>query len=81
MAEVDASVPVIVYASSQAYTSQEAQSYQAWKKTGLAFGAIGAGAKLAITPSTGVALEAKVMEMFPTTDTGFGGQIAFVEGF
>jgi hypothetical protein len=81
MAQIDASVPVTVYASSQAYTSQEAQSYQAWKKTGLGFGAIGAGAKLAITPSTGVALEAKVIEMFPTTATGFGGQVAFVEGF
>ena len=81
MAQLDASVPVTVYASTQAYTSQQSQSYQAWKKTGLGFGAIGGGTLFAITPAIGVALEAKVMEMFPTTGTGLGAQIAYVEGF
>jgi hypothetical protein len=80
MAEVDASLPVSAYANLQAYTSKDSQSYQAWKKTGLGFGALGGGAMFAITPATGIALEAKVMEMFPTTATGFGAQIAYVVG-
>jgi hypothetical protein len=80
MAEVDASLPVSAYANLPAYTSRQSQSYQAWKKTGLGFGAIGGGAMVAITPATGIALEAKVMEMFPTTGTGFGAQIAYVVG-
>jgi hypothetical protein len=35
---------------------------------------------VAITPSTGIALEAKAMEMFPTPATGFGLQLAYVVG-
>jgi hypothetical protein len=80
MAQVDASVPVDTYASTQAYMNQQSQNYTAWKKTGLGFVAAGGGAMFAITPSTGVALEAKVMEMFPTTATGFGAQLAYLVG-
>jgi hypothetical protein len=35
----------------------------------------------AITPVTGVLLEAKVMEMFPTVGTGFGLQLGYTYGF
>ena len=80
MAEVDASVPVDVYASAQAYGSQQSQDYRAWKKTGLAFAALGGGGMYAITPATGVVLEAKGMELFPTPATGFSLQIAYVVG-
>jgi hypothetical protein len=80
MAQVDASVPVDVYANLQAYQNQQSQNYQAWKKTGLAFAALGGGTMFAITPSTGIALEAKAMEMFPTTATGLGLQLAYVVG-
>jgi hypothetical protein len=69
-----------VYANTQAYTNQQSQNYQAWKKTGLGFGALGAGAMYAITASTGLALEAKAMEMFPTPATGFSLQMAYLVG-
>jgi hypothetical protein len=80
IAEIDASLPVNAYANLPAYANKQSESYQAWKKTGLAFGAIGGGAMFAITPATGVALEAKGIEMFPTTATGFGAQLAYVVG-
>jgi hypothetical protein len=80
MAQIDASVPVDVYANLQAYESQQSQDYRAWKKTGLAFVALGGGSMYAITPSTGVVLEAKGLEMFPTTATGFSLQLAYVVG-
>jgi hypothetical protein len=79
-AQVDASVPVDVYADASAYKSGQSQNYQAWKKTGLGFGALGPGAMYAFTPSTGIALEAKAMEMFPTAATGFGLQMAYLVG-
>jgi hypothetical protein len=64
----------------QGYQSGQPQEYQAWKKTGLAFAALGGGAMYAITPATGVALEAKAMEMFPTSAPGFGLQLAYLVG-
>jgi hypothetical protein len=80
MAQIDASVPVDVYANMQAYDSQQSQEYRAWKKTGLAFLALGGGGMYAITPSTGVALEAKAEEMLPTSATGLSLQLAYVVG-
>ncbi len=65
MAQVDASVPVDVYGSAQAYRSQQFQDYRAWKKSGLAFAALGGGGMYAITPATGIVVEAKAMELFP----------------
>jgi hypothetical protein len=80
MAQVDASVPVDVYANLQAYQNSQSQDYRAWKKTGLAFAALGGGTMFALTPSTGIALEAKAMEMFPTAATGFSVQLAYLVG-
>jgi hypothetical protein len=80
MAEVDASVPVDVYASAQAYESQQLQDYRAWKKTGLAFAALGCGGMYALTRATGIAVEAKAMELFPTPASGFNLQLAYVVG-
>jgi hypothetical protein len=83
LAQVDASVPVDVFADNlSAYESKQLQPQdkRAWKKTGLAFVALGPGAMFAITPSTGIALEAKAMEMFPTPATGFNLQLAYVVG-
>jgi hypothetical protein len=79
-AQIDASVPVDVYASPGAYMSGQSQNYQAWKKTGLGFVAVGGGAMYAITPATGITLEIKGIEMFPTTATGFGAQMGYVIG-
>lgn len=80
MAQVDGSVPVDVYASAQAYKAGQSQDYVAWKKTGLAFGAAGGGAMYALTPSTGVILEAKFMELFPTAAPAAGLQLAYAVG-
>jgi hypothetical protein len=80
IAQVDASVPVDLYASMSAYQGQQSQGYRAWKKTGLAFAALGGGTMLAITPSTGFVVEAKAMEMFPTPATGFSLQLGYVVG-
>jgi hypothetical protein len=79
-AQIDAGVPVDVYANQQAYMQQQSQSYQAWKKTGLGFVALGGGAMFAITPATGVLLELKALETFPTNATGFGAQMGYVVG-
>jgi hypothetical protein len=80
MAQVDASVPVDVYADVQAYRAGRSQSYDAWKKTGLGFVAIGGGAMLAMAPASGVFAEVRVMEMLPTVGTGFGLQMGYVVG-
>jgi hypothetical protein len=63
-------------------TYQTASSNEAaWTKTGTGFAALGAGIMYAITPVMGVLLEAKAMEMFPTTGTGFGLQLGYTYGF
>jgi hypothetical protein len=79
-AQIDAGVPVDVYANPQAYMMGQSQSYQAWKKTGLGFVALGGGAMFAITPATGILVEVKALEAFPTTATGFGAQMGYVVG-
>jgi hypothetical protein len=80
MAEVDASVPVDVYASISDYNAGNSRNFLAWKKTGLGFAAVGPGAMFAITPNSGVVLEAKAMEMFPTTGTVVALQLGYMLG-
>jgi tetratricopeptide (TPR) repeat protein len=80
VAEVDAGVQVDVYASTQAYATGQSQNYVAWKKTGLGFAAEGLGAMYAITPSSGIVLEMKALEMFPTTGLGGGLQLGYAIG-
>jgi hypothetical protein len=79
MAEVDASVPVDVYANAAAYPN-DSMDKRAWKKSGLGFAALGGGAMFAITPSTGIVLEAKIMQMFPTSATGASLQLGYLVG-
>jgi hypothetical protein len=78
--EVDASVPVDIYASFADYQAKQSQNYNAWKKTGLGFVEIGPGAMYAITPSTGIVLEAKATLLFPTSAAGFGVQLGYAIG-
>ncbi len=80
MAEVDASVPVDVYASLADYNAGNSQNFFAWKKTGLGFAAVGPGAMFAFTPNSGIVLEAKVMEMFPTAGTAVALQLGYTIG-
>jgi hypothetical protein len=79
MAEVDASVPVDVFANAAAYPNNS-QNERAWKHTGQGFAALGGGTMFAFTPSTGIALEAKAMEMLPTSATGISLQLAYLVG-
>jgi len=78
--EVDASVPVDAYASLPAYEAKQSQNFQAWKKTGLGFAELGPGAMYALTPSTGILLEAKAMLMFPTAGAGAAVQLGYAIG-
>ena len=80
LAEVDGSIGVDVYASQQAYSAGKSQSYVAWKKTGTGFAAVGGGAMYALTARSGIVLEAKVMELFPTAGPGAGLQLAYAIG-
>jgi hypothetical protein len=80
IAQVDAAMPVNVYDSLDAYRSGHAQHYSAWHKAGLGFGAIGGGAMYAFTPSSGLLLELKVMEMFPTPSSAVGIQAGYAIG-
>jgi tetratricopeptide (TPR) repeat protein len=80
VAEVDAGVQVDAYASSQAYATGQSQNYVAWRKTGLGFAAEGLGAMYATTPSSGVVLEIKALEMFPTLGLGAGLRLGYAIG-
>jgi hypothetical protein len=80
IAEVDASVPVDVYANMASYQAGQQQDFTAWKKTGLGFVALGLGAMYAVTTSSGVVLELKAQETFPTAGTGFGAQLGYAIG-
>jgi hypothetical protein len=78
--EVDASVPVDIYASASAYQAKQSQDFNAWKKTGLGFVELGPGVMYAFTPNTGILLEAKATLMFPTSAFGASAQIGYVIG-
>jgi hypothetical protein len=81
MAQVDGSIPVDIYASTAAYQAGQSQDYSAWKKTGLGFASIGLGLMYAVTPGSGVVLELKGQEMFPTTGTVLALQLGYSVGF
>ncbi|MDP9001535.1 MAG: hypothetical protein M3O46_15645 [Myxococcota bacterium] len=72
MTEVDAAETINVNPSND--------KVDAWTKTGLGFGAIGPGLMYAVTANSGIVLEAKIMEMFPTTGTALAAQLGYVIG-
>ena len=80
-AEIDASVPADVYSSPTAYRAGQSQTYAAWRKTGLGFVALGAGAMLALTPDGGPLLEIKGIETFPTLGTSVALELGYAVGF
>jgi hypothetical protein len=81
MAEVDASIPVDIYPTAAAYQAGQSQDYAAWKKTGLGFVALGLGAMYALTPSSGIVLQLRGQQMFPTTGAGAALQLGYSMGF
>lgn len=80
VAQVDAKVSVTVYDSMTDYRAGQSTEYQAWKKTGLGFGALGVGGMFALTPSSGILAELKAIQMFPTPSTGLGIQVGYSVG-
>ncbi len=78
-AEVDSSLAAFAYSQNAAANSAPGQ-YQAWKKTGQAFGAVGLGTMFAITPNSGIVLEIRAMELFPTSGTAIGAQLGYTFG-
>ena len=81
MAEVDASIPVDIYPTATAYQAGQSQDYTAWKKTGLGFVAVGLGGMYAVTPSSGVVLELRGQQLFPTAGAGAALQLGYAIGF
>jgi hypothetical protein len=81
MAQVDGSIPVDIFASTAAYQAGQSQDYAAWKKTGLGFASLGVGVMYAVTPGSGVVVELKGQEMFPTTGTVAALQLGYAIGF
>ncbi len=80
MAEVDASVPVDTFQSAAAVKTGASDNWSAWKKTGQGFAELGPGVMYAVTPNSGVLLEAKAMAMFPTSAFGGGLQVGYALG-
>ncbi len=79
--EVDASIPVDIYPSLAAYQANQSQDYSAWKKTGLGFAAVGLGAMYAVTRDTGIVLEIRGQQMFPTAGAGAAVRLGYAVGF
>jgi hypothetical protein len=79
-AQVDASIPVDAYASVGDYRAGKSQDYDAWKKTGLGFGALGLGAVVAPVPDGGVFLEVRALQMFPTAGVALALQLGCTLG-
>jgi hypothetical protein len=86
LSEVDGNLTIDVFQSQNAngvggpYKGSSTNEV-AWTKTGTGFAAFGPGLMYAITPITGILLEVKAMEMFPTLGTGFGAQLGYTYGF
>jgi hypothetical protein len=75
MTEADASEPIDVFSSSTKQVFVDA-----WTKTGLGFAALGPGMMYAITPNSGLVVELKVIELFPTAGTAIGAQLGYAIG-
>ena len=74
LAQVDAELPVHVYESEAAYLANRITEYRAFRKTGTGFVALGGGALLALTASSGVLAEVRVMQMLDVGGHGAGAE-------
>jgi hypothetical protein len=79
--EVDASIPVDIYPDAAAYKANQSQNYNAWKKSGLGFAALGLGTMYAVTPDGGIVLELRGQQMFPTAGAGAALSLGYAQGF
>jgi hypothetical protein len=71
--EVASSLSSFVYDTG----STQASQYQAWKRTGQGFVALGVGTAIAFSPNFGVVVEVRGMQLFPTSGTALGLQLGF----
>jgi hypothetical protein len=78
MTEIDASEAIDVATPG---SGSSRISIDAWTKTGLGFVAAGPGAMYAITPNSGLVLEAKGIVLFPTLGFALGAQFGYSIGF
>lgn len=80
LAQVDAQVPVYVYEDAAAYQANRSTEYQAYRKTGTGFVALGGGALVALTPSSGVVAEVRVMQMLDVSATVLAPSLGYAVG-
>jgi hypothetical protein len=80
IAEMDSSLSTFAIPSTNNPMGLENQ-YTAWTHTGTGFVSLGVGGMFAFTPSMGVTLEVKGMELFPTSGTGLGASLGYAIGF
>jgi len=81
VAQVDASVPVVVYLNQQDFAADKRTPVTAWKKSGFAFAALGGGVMYAVTPNTGPYLDIRLMQMFGLSGTALSPQVGWAHGF
>jgi hypothetical protein len=81
VAQVDAEIPVVVYDNETDFMADRRTSYNAWRKTGTGFAALGAGALVALTPSSGALAELRVMQMLGISATVVAPQLGYAVGF
>ncbi len=80
IAQVDAKVPVSIYADRAAYTARAGQDLAAWRKSGTGFLSAGLGAMIAFAEGSGLLIEAKALQMLVTPATGLAVQVGYVIG-
>jgi hypothetical protein len=81
LAQVDAELPVYVYESEAAYLGNRYTPYRAYRKTGTGFLALGAGALVAVTPSSGILGEVRLMRMLDVGGTVLAPSLGYAVGF
>jgi hypothetical protein len=74
--EVDASQKIDLFPADRAQPT----FVDAWRKAGAGFGAVGLGLMIAVSRSSGFLIEAKAMELFPTSGTALGAQLGYTVG-
>jgi len=78
VAEVDAKRRFVAQDVRPPYDSN--YNLQAWRKAGQGFAALGGGIMYALSPSSGITVELKVLQMLGTSATGVAGQLGYALG-
>jgi hypothetical protein len=81
VAQVDAKVRVVSYLDENDFMADKRTEHDAWRKTGTGFASLGGGALWALTPSSGILGELRVMQMFGASGTVLAPQLGYALGF